>query len=187
MRICVYAAASDDIDGTYIENTEHLGKQLANCGHSLVYGGGSTGLMGAIARGFRKGNGEVVGVTPKFMDSIEPIFEDCTSMIITETMADRKEIMEDKAEAFIIAPGGIGTFDEFFQCLTLKELGRHKKPVIIYNFNNYYSELLNYIDNCIKQGFIKERVKEYYKVVETTEGVIQYLTLIAKSPPPQNP
>ena len=133
MNITLYGAASEKIDRIYMTRVEELGKALAEKGHALVFGAGSTGLMGAAARGFAAGNGKIVGVTPHFMHELEPICDFCTELIQTETMADRKDIMEEKADAFIIVPGGIGTFDEFFQILTLKALGRHSKPIILYN------------------------------------------------------
>jgi len=176
MRICIYAAASDTIDVQYIKHTEELGETLALHGHSLVYGGGASGLMGAAARGFKRGGGTIIGVTPHFMHTIEPIFEGCTELIETEDMADRKEIMETQAEAFLIVPGGIGTFDEFFQCLTLKDLGQFDKPIVVYNVKSYFTDLLKYLDTCIEKGFIKARVCEQFKVAETTKDVLKALT-----------
>jgi len=165
MRVCIYAAASDNIDKKYVTAVEKLSEDLAKSGHSLIYGGGASGLMGAAARGFRKGNGEVIGVAPKFMDKFEPIFEDCTEIIRTETMAERKKIMEDGCDAFIIVPGGIGTLDEFFQVLTLRELERHNKDIIIYNIDDFYTKLVDYIEDGIERGFIRPSVREYYRVV----------------------
>lgn len=174
MLICVYAAASNDIDKQYIELSRSLGENLASSGHSLIYGGGGSGLMGAIAQGFHNKNGGIIGVVPKFMHNIEPIFTNCTSIITTQTMAERKEVMENKADAFIIIPGGIGTFDEFFQCITLKELGRHNKPIIVYNQNNYYGELLLFINHCIEKGFIKKQANTYFYTANTIEEIINY-------------
>lgn len=168
MRLCIYASASDRIDKKYMDAVEKLGEKLAGEGHSLIYGGGGCGLMGAAARGFRKGNGEVIGVVPKFMYEFEPIFDGCTQIIETEDMADRKEIMENGCDAFIIVPGGIGTFDEFFQALTLRELKRHDKNIIIYNIDGYFTKLLEYMDDCIEKGFIKPFVKDFYSVIDMT-------------------
>jgi uncharacterized protein (TIGR00730 family) len=175
MNICIYAAASDNINSKYIKNVEHLGKELAKDGNGLIYGAGGTGLMGAAARGFREGNGQVIGVTPAFMQEIEPIFNDCTKVIITDTMAERKEVMENGADAFLIVPGGIGTFDEFFQCITLKELGQLDKPIIIYNCENYYTKLLEYMNDCMEKGFIREGVDNFYKVATTPKEVVEII------------
>ncbi len=122
MKICIFGAASAHIDDNYIKAVERLGKSLALRGHSLVFGAGGTGLMGAAARGFKRGGGFVHGVIPEFFreEKVELIYEDCDKITYTETMAERKFIMEDEADAFIITPGGIGTFEEFFEVLTLK-------------------------------------------------------------------
>lgn len=168
MRLCIYASASDRIDKKYMTAVENLCERLAKEGHSLIYGGGGCGLMGAAARGFRRGNGDVVGVVPKFMHEFEPVFEDCTELIETEDMADRKEIMENGCDAFIIVPGGVGTFDEFFQALTLRDLEQHSKHITIYNIDGYYDKLIEYIDDCIEKKFIKEKVRDFYTVVNLT-------------------
>ena len=166
MRLCIYASASNRIDKKYINAVEALGEKLAKEGHSLIYGGGSGGLMGAAARGFRKGNGDVIGVVPRFMHEFETAFEDCTQTIETEDMAERKEIMENGCDAFIIVPGGVGTFDEFFQALTLRDLKRHDKDIIIYNIDEYFTKLLEYMDDCIEKGFIRPAVKDFYSVID---------------------
>ena len=132
MKITVYGAASDRIDRIYIDRVEELGEELAHRGHTMVFGAGSTGLMGAAARGVARGGGKIIGVTPRFMHTLEPVSDLCTERIETETMSDRKDMMESLADAFVIVPGGIGTFDEFFQILTLRVLGRHNKPIILY-------------------------------------------------------
>ena len=109
MNITLYGAASDRIDRAYIEGVEALGRAMAKRGHTMVFGAGSTGLMGAAARGMAAEGGQIIGVTPHFMHELEPVFAQCTEIIHTETMAERKNIMEEKADAFIIVPGGIGT------------------------------------------------------------------------------
>ena len=143
MRICVYGAASPTIDKSYIEAVEKMGKEMVLRGHSLVFGGGGNGLMGAAARGVRSEGGKILGVIPKFFDEedIEAICDFCDELIQPNTMRERKQIMEDNSDAFIVVPGGIGTFEEFFEILTLKQLCRHNKPIAIYNINGYYDEL----------------------------------------------
>ena len=175
MTVCIYAAASNKIAKEYIEECERLGEELAKYRFSLIYGAGSTGLMGAVARGFRKQNGEVIGVTPKFIHVMEPVFEDCTKIINTETMAERKEIMENNASCFIIAPGGVGTLDEFFQIVTLTDLGRKDKPIIVFNINGYYTKLLNYLYDCADAGFINVNVLDKIYVADTVEDILLYL------------
>ena len=143
MRICVFGAASPTIDPEYIQKVELLGEEMAKRGHSLVFGAGGNGLMGAAARGVHKGGGYVLGVIPKFFEEegVEAIYDKCDKLIFTETMRQRKQTMEDNADAFIVAPGGIGTFEEHFEILTSKQLCRHNKPIVLYNVKGYYNEL----------------------------------------------
>ena len=119
MKICIFGAASNRIDKVYIESVESFSKELAQRGHSLVFGAGKDGVMGAAARGFTEGKGKLYGVIPKFFNDfdIEVKYDKCTELIYTENMRERKAKMEELADAFLIAPGGIGTFEEFFEVL----------------------------------------------------------------------
>ena len=139
MNICVFGASSNDIDPAYIAAGEQLGKEMAARGHKLVFGGGQTGLMGAVVRGVTAGGGHSTGIAPTFFDIPGILFEACTEFIFTETMRERKDLMDSKSDAFIMTPGGIGTMEEFFEIFTLKQLGRHAKPIGILNVNGYYS------------------------------------------------
>lgn len=104
MKLCIYGAASNNIDKSYIDSGEALGQALAENGHSIVYGGGKNGMMGAVARGVAALNGEIIGVAPSFFLVDGVLFEDCTEFIYTETMRERKQIMEEKSDAFIVTP-----------------------------------------------------------------------------------
>lgn len=175
MKICVYGAASNSINPEYIEMTEELGRQIAERGHSLVFGGGANGLMGAAARGAHEKGGEIIGVTPSFFPVDGVIYPDCTELIRTETMRERKKILEDRSDAFIVTPGGIGTYDEFFEILTLKQLAQHTKPIAILNINNYYVHMEAFMQNAVDQGFLKEASKKLYKFCDTVDEVFEYL------------
>lgn len=174
MNICLYGASSNTIDEKYIKQTEEFGEILAERGHTLVYGAGASGLMGAAARGVQKKGGKIIGVAPSFFNVDGILFEDCTEMIYTETMRERKGIMEQKADAFVMVPGGIGTFDEFFEILTLKQLGRHNKPIAIFNQNGYYDSITALLENAIKEGFMTEKNRELLGVFEKAEELISY-------------
>ena len=139
MKICVFGASSAHIDQIYIKNVEELGEKLAKRGHSLVFGAGGTGLMGAAARGFKRGGGRIVGVVPTFFrdDGAEQLYGECDEVIYPETMRERKAIMEDLADIFVVVPGGIGTLEELFEVLTLKQLNRHHKGIVIDEINGY--------------------------------------------------
>ena len=170
--ICVYGAASDRINKGYIESVEHLGRLLAEKEHSIIYGAGASGLMGAVARGMKESGGYVIGVTPHFMHKFEPVFE-CTEIIDTETMAERKTVMETRADAFIVVPGGVGTFDEFFQILTLKELDQlGNKPIVLLNVDHYYDELYTMMKAANAKGFLRENVMHLFSVCDTPEEAV---------------
>ena len=175
MRICLYGASSNDIPPLYMTLTEKLGEEIARKGHSLIYGGGANGLMGAAARGVVRKNGSVIGVAPSFFNVDGVLFEECTEFIYTQTMRERKQLMEDHSDAFVVTPGGIGTFEEFFEILTLKQLGRHNKPIIIYNLLGYFNCMNAMMENAIKGNFMKDTCRELYTFVDTPEAVIEYL------------
>lgn len=176
MRICIYGASSTLIDPKYIEETEILGEVLAGEGHGLVFGGGTEGLMGAAARGFARKGGEIIGIAPTFFLNVDGIlYDQCTEFIYTETMRERKQLMEEKADAFIVTPGGIGTFEEFFEILTLKQLGRHTKPILIYNVMGYFDSMKAMMEDAIEKKFMKDTCRELYAFVDTPEAVIDYL------------
>lgn len=176
MRICVYGASSVKTDAGYINAVEALCCKLASCGHSMVYGAGANGLMGAAARGFTKGGGHIIGVVPHFFNIDGILYDKCDVMIRTETMRERKQIMEDYADAFLVVPGGVGTFDEFFEILTLKQLGRHNKAIIIYNASGYYDKLLEFMDVAVTQNFMSPVSTELYEVLSDADSVVDYIS-----------
>lgn len=177
MKICVYGAASSKIDKIFIDAGEELGRQIVERGHSLVFGGGRNGMMGAVARGVAEKGGSILGISPKFFEenNAEISFLYCTEFIHTETMRERKRLLDESSDAFIISPGGIGTFDEFFEILTLKQLGRHNKAIVIFNINGYYDNLLKMMECSIKEKFITIDCVELYKVTTTIEETLDYI------------
>ena len=177
MRICVYGAASPTIDPEYIQKVEEMGREMVARGHSLVFGGGGNGVMGAAARGVRDAGGRILGVIPKFFDeeNVEALCDFCDELIQPDTMRQRKQIMEDNSDAFIVAPGGIGTFEEFFEILTLKQLCRHNKPIAVYDQFGYYSELEQLMQASMDKFFVKEKCKELYFISSDLNEIINYL------------
>lgn len=173
MKICLYGASSNDIPKIYIETVEKLGETMAKRGHSLVFGGGANGLMGAAARGITKGGGTTLGIAPSFFN-VDGILYDCTEMIYTETMRERKKLMEDHAEAFVCTPGGVGTLDELFEIITLKQLARHKKPIAILNVNGYYNGLKNMLENAVAEGFMTKSSLSIAPFFENIEDLLEY-------------
>ena len=177
MVICIYGAASDKIKDDYKKECYDLALILAKSGHSLVYGAGSSGMMGASARGFKDGGGKVHGVIPTFFEEngFEKIFYDADRITRTKTMAERKTIMENECDAFIVTPGGMGTMEEFFEALTLKQLGRHKKAIVVYNMFGYYYKLEELILDMIDKGFVNKECLKLFAILKEKQEIVEYL------------
>ena len=175
MKICIYGASSARLDAVYYEQAEKLGKLMAQSGHSLVFGGGKEGLMGAVARGVHSGGGEIIGIAPKFFDEPGVLYEHCAKMIFTETMRERKQRMEEESTACIVLPGGIGTFEEFFETLTLKQLGKTDRAIVILNTNGYYEAMQNLLESTAERKFMSEKCLELYRMADTPEDALDYI------------
>ncbi len=175
MKICVYGAASNIIDKSFIDEAENLGRAMGKRGHGLVFGAGNGGVMGAVARGVYEKGGEIIGVAPSFFNVDGILFPYCNKFISTHTMRERKQTMEDSSDAFITAPGGIGTFEEFFEILTLKQLGRHNKPMAILNTNGYYDILIKLLENAAEKDFMPAASLELCKVFTEIEPMLDYI------------
>lgn len=177
MKICVFGAASAHIDEKYIKAVEQLGEKMVARGHSLVFGCGATGLMGAAARGVKRAGGHIKGVVPSFFkeEAIEILYEDCDETVYTATMGERKAVMEDSADAFIIAPGGVGTFEETFEVITLKQLNRFDKPIVFFDIDGYYDILEEFLAYSCKEKFINQRTVDLYAIKESADAVLDYI------------
>ena len=177
MEICVFGAASKTIDEKYLIAVEEMGEFFAKRGNNLVFGAGNTGSMGAAARGFKKGGGRIHGVVPSFFKNDLSDFVNwrCDKLTLTDTMRERKSIMEREADAFIIAPGGIGTFEEFFEVLTLKQLGQHRKPIAVYNVCGYYNALNDLIEQAMESHFVRPTCRSLYKTFDKLEEMADCL------------
>lgn len=175
MNICLYGASSSAIAKAYVNPTEELGAKIAERGHTLIYGGGAAGLMGAAGRGAYSRGGEIIGVVPSFLNVDGILFDNCTELIFTETMRERKALMEQKSDAFIMTPGGVGTFDEFFEILTLKQLGRHSKPIAVFNINGYFDSLIAQLENAVHKQFMNPEIFELFISTDRADRLIDYL------------
>lgn len=182
MNICLYGASSSAIAKAYVNPTEELGAKIAERGHTLIYGGGAAGLMGAAARGAYSRGGEIIGVVPSFLNVDGVLFDNCTELIFTETMRERKALMEQKSDAFIMTPGGVGTFDEFFEILTLKQLGRHSKPIAIFNINGYFDSLIAQLENAVHKQFMNPEIFELFISTDRADRLLDYLENSVSSP-----
>lgn len=174
MNICIYGAASELIDKSYIEAGELLGEVIARRGHSVVFGGGAEGMMGAAARGCKRAGGRLIGISPSFFKVDGVLYDNCDEFYYTETMRQRKQLLEEKSDGFIVTPGGIGTFDELFEILSLRQLKRHSKPILIYNINGYYDPMLAMLNNAAQQNFMKKENLSLISVEAEPEKALEY-------------
>ena len=182
MNICLYGASSSAIAKSYINPTEELGAKIAERGHTLIYGGGAEGLMGAAARGAYSQGGKIIGIVPSFLNVDGILFDNCDEMIFTETMRERKQLLEEKSDAFIVTPGGVGTFDEFFEILTLKQLGRHSKPIAVFNINGYFDSLVEQLKNAVHKQFMNPESFELCFFTDNADKLINYLEYAVSEP-----
>ena len=175
MKICVFGASSRDLEQGYFDEAFALGAELARRGHTIVFGGGASGLMGATARGAKSQGGHLLGLAHKFFDEPGILDKDCDEMIFTETMSERKKAMEDMSEAFITLPGGIGTFEEFFEALTLKQLGRHAKAMAVLNTLGYYDALEAMVQRAVDERFLTADGKDLYAMFTDVGELVSYV------------
>lgn len=175
MKICVFGASGSELDQKYFDDAHAFGALLAAGGHTLVFGGGSRGLMGACARGAAELGGAIVGIAPRFFDEPGILFGGCTRFVFTETMRERKAAMEDESDAFLVMPGGIGTLEEFFEMLTLKQLGRHTKPMAILNTLGYYDELLRMLEKAADSGFMSRQCLRLFHLCTSPAQALEQL------------
>ena len=176
MKIAVYGAASTQIDNKYVVEVEEFGKKMAKRGHSLVFGGGATGLMGAAARGVHAEGGEILGVSPTFFAKVDGLlFDHCTDIIYTDSMRERKHLLEEHADAFVITPGGVGTFEEFFEAFTLKQLGVFDKAMVIYNIEGYYNTMVQMLEEAIEKDFMRPANRDLFVVLNDADEILNYL------------
>lgn len=181
MNICVYGAASQQIHTEYLQAARALGDCLGRMGFGLVFGGGDTGVMGACARGMAQAGGPIYGVAPRFFDREGVLYQGCTELIFTDTMRQRKEKMEEMSQGFVMAPGGIGTLEEFFEMLTLKQLGRHNKPIGVLNTRGYFDSLASLLEGAVREGFLDKTALGLYRMYrepeELAEGMREAMAL----------
>lgn len=157
--VCVFCGSRSGHEAAFTAAAEAVGAALGRRGMGLVYGGGNSGLMGATARAALKAGCRVTGIQPRFLDMIEPPTEGLTEFIVVDNMHDRKRLMYEKSDGFLVLPGALGTFDELFEVYTWAQLGLHGKPVAIWNVAGYYDLLLAFLDQCRDRGVLRAEVR----------------------------
>jgi uncharacterized protein (TIGR00730 family) len=182
--ICVFCASSPGVDPRYTEGARTFGELLARTGRRVVYGGGNTGLMGALAEGVISARGEIVGVMPRHLVEREVAHHGLTRLDTVTSMHERKARLSEMADAFVALPGGLGTLEEFTEIWTWGQLGLHRKPYGILNVAGYYTPLLEFLDHALAHGFVRP---EHRAMVHVAEDPAALLDAMEHAPPPALP
>jgi hypothetical protein len=170
--LCVYCGSSPGTDPAFVATAQSFGKILAENGVHLVYGGGSVGLMGALANAVLDHGGAATGIIPEFLTKKERPGRRAQELIVTADMHERKRTMFDRADGFVALPGGIGTLEEVVEQMTWAQLGRHKKPILIANINGYWDPLLELIEHMRTQQFVPAALRVDFLVASRVEDVL---------------
>jgi len=183
--ISVFCGSSEGNDKQIINEAYQLGKTLAEQDMALVYGAAKIGIMGKVAQGVIDCNGKVIGIIPTFLKTKEIVHTELTELIVTDNMHDRKVIMYEKSDGFIIIPGGFGTMDEFFEITTWGQLGLHIKPIGILNTNGYYDALIVQCKMMVDRGFLKQENLDAVVVDTTIDGLLDKMNNYKPLPAPK--
>ena len=180
MNITVYCGAAEGLDPEYIVRAKELGAWMASKGHTLIYGAGNSGMMGAVSDALIEGGGEAIGVTPRFFILAEETRNDLTEVVISDDMSTRRNWMIENGDAFIALPGGMGTLDEITEVMTYKRLGllgKVNKPVMIYNVNGYYDRFFSFLDDMREQDFCRQLDRDNVIEVRCLEDIVRALEI----------
>jgi uncharacterized protein (TIGR00730 family) len=176
-NVCVYCGSRPGRGTGDEASARALGEALAANGWGLVFGGGRVGLMGAVAAGVRAGAGAIIGVIPEGLLRREQGDDQGGELVITNTLRERKAIMDARAHAFVALPGGFGTLEELVETMTLRQLGYHQKPIIILNLDGYYDPLLTFFEHAVASGFVRDDDRAVYQVASSVDEVVEELRI----------
>lgn len=171
--IAVYCGASKGNDETYITEAYQLGKYMAEQGYELIFGAGSVGIMGAIQDGVLDHGGRAVGIMPNMLNEKEITSGKLSELILVDSMHERKNKMAELADAFVMAPGGAGSLEEFFEMYSWSQIGIHEKPIAVFNINGFFEPLQALLDHMIQEGFIDSKYKNLAPLCNTKESLFE--------------
>lgn len=178
--VCVYCGSSNLTDPDYLSAASRFGAILANSGIRLVYGGGGVGLMGATARAVHDAGGRVLGIMPEFLRSREILYDEVETIVV-RSMHERKMLMFEQSDAFVVLPGGIGTLEEVVELLSWRRLGLHRKPLVFLNQKNFWDPFFALIDHTVREKLTPENFTDAWTSVVTVEELIPALTRLASA------
>lgn len=175
MRVCVFCASSEAVDQRYRQVAADLGRGLAAAGWELIYGGGNLGLMGEVARAALASGARVTGIIPERLADREVALEGVTELIRTDTLRERKALMDARSDAFVVLPGGIGTLEELVEILTLKQLGFHDRAVVVVDADGYWDPLLEQVRRMVDQRLAAPSLLALWQVVPDVPSALDAL------------
>ncbi|MCE5250329.1 TIGR00730 family Rossman fold protein [bacterium] len=175
IAVCVFCASSNHVDSVFIEAARSMGTALVSKGMMLVYGGGNNGLMGILSEEMHKKGGRIVGVITANLKGLGYAFEGADEMIVTDSMRERKAVMEDLADGFVCLPGGLGTLEEFLEIITFKQLGLHAKPVVLLNVRGFFDNLLRQMETGYEERFIENMYHDLFHVTDSADDALDYI------------
>jgi uncharacterized protein (TIGR00730 family) len=175
-NICVYCGSGSGRNPAFAEAARDFGKILAAAEIGLVYGGGSLGLMGEIARSVIRHGGRVTGIIPAFLSAREHMLLEAHELVVVDNMHQRKHLMFMKSDAFVAMPGGLGTLEEFVEQLTWSQLEQHQKPIVLTNIDGYWNSLLSQFERMREEGFIRRGLELHLEVVDRVDAIIPAIT-----------
>jgi len=182
--ITVYCGSSTELETEFHSAAEIVGREIGNRNITLVYGGGCIGLMGEVAKSAALHSARVVGVTTHKLVEHEQANESCDELIVVDTMQERRSIMMDRADAFLVLPGGVGTYEEFFEILVGRQLGYHTKPIGIVNIGGYFDPLFELLEHGIEHRFIRPALRQLTYTNSCPIDVLEHITSVSVSQPP---
>jgi uncharacterized protein (TIGR00730 family) len=173
--ICVFCGSSFGRDPRFRDAARDVGAGIAEAGWSLVFGGGGNGLMGDVAKAAQEGGAAVQGIIPAFLQALEPPVTAEEKLIVTPRIQERKALMLQMADAFLVLPGGLGTFDEFFEVATEAQLGVHQKPIVVVNVGGYFDALDSMLRAIVERGFARPMIFDLYHLADGAEAALKIL------------
>ncbi|MFG0248901.1 MAG: TIGR00730 family Rossman fold protein [Phycisphaeraceae bacterium JB051] len=174
-NIAVYCGSSKRAGQVFLDQATAVGTAIGQRGHTLVWGAGSIGLMGAVARATQAAGGKVIGVIPKAMDHVEITYQNCDELIYTDTMRQRKHIMDERSDVFVVLPGGFGTLEELIEVITHRHLSFHDKPILILNVDGFYDPMIKLFEHFVAHDFAKAKHMQAFEVLTSVDSLLSRL------------
>jgi uncharacterized protein (TIGR00730 family) len=175
VNVCVYCSSALSIDESYLALATEVGARLAAAGHGLVSGGGRVSMMGSVARAARAGGAHTIGVIPSHLMPLEVADTDADELVVVDTMRERKRVMDERSDAFLALPGGIGTLEELFEVWTASSLGMHDKPVAVLDPDGFFAPLWSYLEDLVSRGFVRSAALDVLHRTSTVDEALAAL------------